>query len=356
MSGGVDSTVAAMLALRDGFDLTGAVMILHRWANSDASDADAAAKRLRIPFYEFDFTEPFAEHVVSPFICAYQAGRTPNPCIDCNRRIKFGLMLDKARELGKQKLITGHYARISLDGSGRYLLKKGADASKDQSYVLYTLRQDQLSCAIFPLGDLTKQEVRDIASDAGLHNASRRESQDICFIPDGDYVGFMIDQSHEAPRLGRFVDEAGKDLGPNKGVACYTIGQRRGLGLSAAHPLYVLDIRPEDDTVVVGKEASLYSKTLVARDINLIAATKLDSPIRARAKIRYTHTEQPATIIQTDDDALRIEFDEPQRAITKGQAVVIYDGETVVGGGTIAACGPQGIRGHGARGTVSGHS
>ena len=335
MSGGVDSTVAALLTAKDGLGCAGAMMKLHPGAGESA-DARAAADRLGIPFYVFDMSECFSEQVIARFIAAYREGRTPNPCIDCNRNLKFGAFLKKALETGYDGVVTGHYARTERDGlTGRYLLKKAADGSKDQSYVLYSLTQEQLSRIRFPLGGLTKQRVREIALAEGFNNAGRRESQDICFIPDGDYAKFIEQYTGETPKKGRFVDTSGNDLGENRGVVCYTVGQRRGLGLAMPYPAYVTDIRTEDGTVVVGRKEELYSKALTARDVNFIPFDRLDRPMRIRAKIRYNQTEQPATVEQTGPGTIHIEFDEPQRAITKGQAAVIYEGDIVIGGGTI---------------------
>jgi len=335
MSGGVDSAVAALLSLREGLDCIGAIMILHSSYKSETEAARHTAEQLHIQLNVFDFSDQFTELVISRFVSDYRCGRTPNPCIDCNRQIKFGLLLDKARELFDADLVTGHYARIETDINGRYLLNKAADTSKDQSYVLYTLRQEQLAHTRFPLGTLTKQHVRDVARDAGLQNAAKRESQDICFVPDGDYASFITEFTGTAPRAGRFVDVHGNDLGPNKGIDHYTVGQRRGIGLSMPRPAYVLEVRPTDNSVVVGQNEMLYSKTLYARDINFIPFDKLDSPIKARVKVRYKAEEQPAMVTQTDGDTIRVDFDKPQRAITKGQAAVVYDGDVVIGGGTI---------------------
>ena len=335
MSGGVDSTVAAMLTQRRGADIAGAIMKLHSGESSGESDARASSQKLGIPFFVFDFSDCFAAQVIDRFVSAYSEGRTPNPCVDCNKNIKFGRFLEKARELGRNCIVTGHYARIERDASGRYLLKKGADLSKDQSYVLYTLSQDQLAHARFPLGGLSKTEVREFALSEGLGNADKRESQDICFIPDGDYANFITGYTGKQPPKGRFIDSDGNDLGENNGVIHFTIGQRRGLGLAMPHPPYVLELRPKDNTVVVGKNEMLYSRTLLVKELNFIPFDKLETPIRARVKIRYRHTEQPAAVRQTDNDVLHIEFDEPQRAITRGQAAVIYDGDVVIGGGTI---------------------
>ena len=335
MSGGVDSTAAAILMQREGYDCACALMTLRPGEETGEADARRAAKQLGLPFFVFDFSEAFEERVINRFVSAYNEGRTPNPCVDCNKHIKFGELLQKSLELGNNCLATGHYARVERGADARFLLKKGADAAKDQSYVLYSLTQQQLAHIHFPLGGLSKTQVRLLVSDAGLQNADKSESQDICFVPDGDYAGFIIMHTGIQPRKGQFVDTEGNTLGENRGIVRYTIGQRRGLGLSMPYPPYVLALRPEDDTVVVGKNEMLYSKRLYARDINLIPFDNLNSPVKARVKIRYKHTEQPAMVHQTGEDTLLIEFDEPQRAITGGQAAVIYDGDIVIGGGTI---------------------
>lgn len=335
MSGGVDSAVAAMLALRSGLDCIGATMKLYPCGSEGEEDASAAAARLGIPYYIFDFTDSFRTRVIDRFADAYREGRTPNPCVECNKHIKFGALLEKTHELGKDFIVTGHYAQIARDASGRFLLKKGADPVKDQSYVLYGLSQHQLSHIKFPLGGLTKAQVRGLSLEAGLDAANRKESQDICFVPDGNHAKFIEEYTGEPARRGRFIDPEGKDLGENKGVIYYTVGQRKGLGLAMPNPVYVLGIRPEDDTVVVGANDLLYSKTLRIRDINLISVGSLDSPLRARVKIRYRQPEQPAIVRQTGGDSIRIDFDTPQRAVTRGQAAVFYDGDVVIGGGTI---------------------
>jgi len=335
MSGGVDSTVSALLTLRSGYDCAGAIMKLHPNVKDSEADARSAAKLLNIPFYVLNLHDVFANKVIDNFVDEYNEGRTPNPCVVCNKNLKFGQMLDKANELKKKYIVTGHYAQIWQDASGRYQLSKGVDPTKDQSYVLYTLTQHQLANTLFPLGGMSKAEVREIAHSIGFENASKSESQDICFVPGGDYAKFIEDYTGKAPKKGRFVDTLGNDLGENKGILHYTIGQRRGLGLAMPHPPYVVEIRPEDNTVVIGKNDMLYSKVLYIRSINLISFDKLETPIKAKVKIRYTHVEQPALVRQLGDDELRIEFDEPQRAITKGQTAVIYDGNDVLGGGTI---------------------
>ena len=346
MSGGVDSAVAAWVLKEKGYDCVGAMMKLFESSEfesgccslADAQDARAVANRLGIPFYVFNFTSTFGEQVIDRFVRAYQNGHTPNPCIDCNRFLKFERFLARAREIDCEFIATGHYARIEKSGE-RYLLKKGADDPKDQSYVLYAMTQEQLSRTQFPLGDMSKPEVREIALAQGFVNAKKRDSQDICFAPDGDYAGFIERHTGGAFGKGRFIDPDGNDIGEHKGIIHYTIGQRRGLGISAPQPLFVCEVRPDSNTVVVGAQEMLFSKTLIARDINLIPVEKLDAPLRVKAKIRYRHQEQPATVWQLGPDTLRVEFAEPQRAITKGQAVVLYDRDIVVGGGTIAQTG-----------------
>lgn len=335
LSGGVDSTVAAVLMLRDGFDCAGATMQLFPDGSKIVEDARFVAEHLGMPFYALDFAESFTEHVINPFVTDYCEGRTPNPCIVCNKHLKFGRLMDKALELGMNCVVTGHYVQTERGPNGRWLLKKGADLSKDQSYVLYTLTQEQLARVRFPLGKLTKSQVREIARDAGYVNANKGESQDICFIPDGDYMSFIVNYIGTTPSKGRFIDAYGNDLGECKGIASYTVGQRRGLGLAMPHPPYVLELRPEDNTVVVGKEEMLYSKSLSTEDINLIPFDRLDVPIKAHVKIRYSDPGHPAMVHQIGEDSLHIEFDEPQRAITKGQSAVIYDGDVVIGGGVI---------------------
>jgi tRNA-specific 2-thiouridylase len=356
MSGGVDSSVAALLAIERGLDCAGSMMKLFDnediglshgesggktcCAVKDAADAADVARKLGIPFFVFNFADTFKEEVINRFIVAYQNGRTPNPCIDCNRYLKFERLLRRAKGLEKEYVVTGHYARIETRaGNGRHILKKGADLSKDQSYVLYTMTQEQLGSVLFPLGELYKSRVREIALEHGFVNAEKRDSQDICFVPGGNYADFITDYIRqytgtETPK-GRFVDTNGGDLGEHKGIIHYTVGQRRGLGLSAAMPLYVREVHPKDNSVVVGTADDLYAKTFVAGDINLIPVEKLDTAMKVRARIRYNQREQPATVWQLDSDTLRVEFDSPQKAITKGQAAVLYDGETVIGGGTI---------------------
>ena len=335
MSGGVDSSVAAFLIKNGGDECAGAIMrLLAQSAEEDA--ARSVAERLGIPFHVFPLECEFRENVIKPFIDAYRAGLTPNPCVDCNRSMKFGKFLELARSLGMSHIATGHYAVVERDAaSGRWLLRRGADLKKDQSYVLWTLTQEQLSRTLLPLGSLSKEEAREIAEAQGFSNAHKKESQDICFVPDGDYAAFIRETTGRADEPGKFVDESGRVIGGHKGLIHYTIGQRRGLGLSLREPLYVRAKNATDNTVALCPESGLYSKTLTASRANFITVEKLDRPARVRAKIRYRAPEQPATVEQLSEDKIRIEFDEPQRAITPGQSVVLYDGDYVVGGGVI---------------------
>lgn len=348
MSGGVDSSVAAYLMKEQGYDCIGVTMKLfhnediglakeHTCCSlDDVEDARSVAYTLGIPYYVFNFSERFQEDVIDRFIDAYENGRTPNPCIDCNRYLKFDKLYHRARELERDYVVTGHYARIERDAvSGRYLLKKAIDKDKDQSYVLYALSQEQLAHTQFPLGGMTKPEVRQIADAQGFINARKHDSQDICFVPHGRYADFIEQQTGRICPEGNFIDKEGNVIGRHRGVIRYTLGQRKGLGLSFPEPMYVCAVNPEDNTVMLGPESELFSRSLTAKDINLIAYPRLEAPMRLKAKIRYRATEQWAVVTQTDADTLQIEFDEPQRAITKGQAVVLYDRDTVVGGGTI---------------------
>lgn len=344
MSGGVDSSVAALLMVRAGYVCMGVTMKL--WSGEtagektcctadDAMDARSVAMRLGMPFYVFNMTGDFQREVVDRFVSIYEAGLTPNPCIDCNRYMKFSRLLEKGRILGCDVIATGHYARIERDPGGRWLLKKAAHGEKDQSYVLYMLTQDQLAHTRFPLGDLRKDQVRALAEENGFLNAHKRDSQDICFVPDGDYAAFIRGYTGKDYPPGDFVDETGSILGRHRGIIGYTVGQRRGLGVSGGHRLYVGSKNCRDNTVTLTDNDRLFARRLLAGDINLIAVDRLEGPLRCRARIRYKQAEQPATAIQTGPDELTVVFDEPQRAIAPGQAVVLYDGDTVLGGGTI---------------------
>ncbi|MCD7754765.1 MAG: tRNA 2-thiouridine(34) synthase MnmA [Firmicutes bacterium] len=344
MSGGVDSSVAAYLTQQAGFCCIGANMRLYDAPDAqgsccsadDAQDARSVAYRLGMPFYVFNFTEDFRCHVVDSFVRSYEAGLTPNPCVACNRHLKFGRLLRRAQELGCDYVVTGHYARVSQSPeTGRYLLQKAADRAKDQSYFLCCLTQAQLSHVRFPLGELTKEEVRAIAQAQGFRNAGKRDSQDICFVPDGDYLAFLQAYNGKPYPAGDFLDASGHVVGRHRGAAGYTLGQRKGLGLAMGQPVYVCGKDMQHNTVTVGAEAALFHTTLLASDWFWFPFPALDAPMRVCAKARSRMAEQPATVYPLADGFARVEFDEPQRAITPGQAVVLYDGDTVVGGGTI---------------------
>lgn len=348
MSGGVDSSVAALLTKESGDQCIGATMKLFHNEDvgikrektccslDDVEDARSVCYRMGIKYYVFNFSERFKEDVMDRFVDAYEHGCTPNPCIDCNRYLKFDKMFQRMRELEYDYIVTGHYARVEYDEEkGRYLLKKAVDDTKDQSYVLYMLTQEQLAHISLPLGGLRKTEVREIAEENGFVNARKHDSQDICFVPDGDYAKFIEKYTGKKTPEGDFVDKEGNYIGRHKGIIHYTIGQRRGLGIPAASRLYVCEISPKTNTVVLGDNADLFSSELEADSVNLISVDNLSEPKRVTAKIRYRHKEQPATVWQTPDGILHVKFDEPQRAITKGQAVVMYDGDEVVGGGVI---------------------
>ncbi len=335
MSGGVDSSVAAYLAIEKGFSCIGSTMVLCQ-KPQEVDDAKAVAHRLAIPFHIIDAAEAFRAAVQEEFALAYEQGLTPNPCVTCNRKIKFGYLLDKARELGCSTVVTGHYARIRQDGiTGRYLLLKAADLGKDQSYFLATLTQDQLAHSYFPLGELTKEEARQIALAQGFVNAAKRDSQDICFVPDGDYMTFLEAFRGKKYPEGDFLDQSGKIVGRHRGAVAYTLGQRKGLGLAMGAPVYVCGKDMENNTVTVGPNEALYSCELIADQVNWILFPSLDAPMKVYAKARSRQTEQPATVYPEADGRMRVVFDEPQRAITPGQTVVLYQGETVVGSGRI---------------------
>jgi tRNA-specific 2-thiouridylase len=339
MSGGVDSSVAAYLCKAQGYDCMGATMKLYGSEEQLANqigDAAAVANRLDMPFYVFDCAQDFEKDVIDGFISCYEKGLTPNPCVTCNRCLKFGTFLRKAEELGCRYIVTGHYAKISRDpNTGRYLLKKAATQEKDQSYFLAQLDQNQLSHTLFPLGELTKPEVRQIAEEQGFINARRKDSQDICFVPDGDYVAFIRRHTGKTYPQGKYLDTAGNVVGTHQGAIAYTLGQRKGLGIALGQPMYVCAKDMINNTVTVGTNADLFHTTLRANDWNWIAIPELTAPLRVFAKARSRMAEQPATVYPEENGFARVVFDEPQRAITPGQAVVLYDGDTVVGGGTI---------------------
>ena len=341
MSGGVDSSAAAALLVQQGYDCDGAMLKLAPNEDSrccsadDAEDARQAATRLGMRFYVFNETDRFRRCVMDRFTAEYAAGRTPNPCIDCNRELKFGALLDRALTLGYDYIATGHYARVAYDAeSGRYRLLRGAERRKDQSYVLYQLTQHQLAHLLLPVGDYDKPAIRENAREAGLLNADKSDSQDICFVPDGDYVSFLQSQGVELTP-GDFVDEEGHVLGRHRGLPCYTIGQGKGLGIAVGKHVYVLAKNEADNTIVLGDNGRLFRRELTANRVNWIAGEAPAAPFRCTAKTRYSQVEAPALAEPLPEGRLRLTFDEPQRAITAGQAAVLYDGDEVLGGGTI---------------------
>lgn len=337
MSGGVDSSVAAYLMQRQGFECIGATMLLCSAGLSDSPtdprDARSVAEKLNIPFYAYDAQALFEQQVVSPFIRVYEEGGTPNPCVVCNKQLKFGHLLDLALKAGCSHVVTGHYARI-LEQNGRFMLRKAPDAVKDQSYFLAGLDQHQLSHILFPLGEMTKEQVREIALEQGFINAKKRDSQDICFVPDGDYYEFIKRYTGKDYPAGAFLDLSGKQVGTHKGALAYTLGQRKGLGLAMGAPVYVCAKDMAANTVTIGPEEVLFSTTLIAEDLNWMPFPALTQPMRVTAKARSRHREQPATVYP-EDERVRVVFDQPQRALTPGQVVVFYDGELVLGSGTI---------------------
>ena len=348
MSGGVDSSVAALLMLEKGFACIGATMRLYGGDSvspegsktccslDDVEDARAVAHRLGIRHYVFNFTEEFRRQVMDKFVDTYYDGGTPNPCIDCNRYLKFGKLLQRAEELGCDTVVSGHYARVERDpDSGRYLLKRAADRAKDQTYFLACLTQEQLSRIQFPLGELTKEEVRRIAEAHGFVNARKHDSQDICFVPGGDYTAFLTEYTGKPLEPGDFLNQQGQIVGRHRGTVCYTIGQRKGLGISLGEPAYVTGKDMAAGTVTVGPNEALFSRELWAKDWVFFPFEELKEPMAVTAKIRHSQFDQPATVYPEENGLARVVFDEPQRAISPGQAVVLYRGDTVIGGGTI---------------------
>ncbi len=336
MSGGVDSSVAAYLAQQAGLECVGGTAQFLCETSPDAQDARAVASRLGMDFHMFPMTEQFQHHVMDKFVRCYEEGLTPNPCVDCNQHLKFGALLQQAQALGCDYIVTGHYCRIQKDpATGRYGLFKALDSAKDQSYFLYALNQQQLSHILFPLGDLSKEDARAIAQEQGFLNARKRDSQDICFIPDGDYLAFIRRYTGKDYPDGDFLDESGKVIGRHHGAIGYTRGQRKGLGLAMGQPVYVCGKDMAANTVTVGSNEALFSAELIADDWTFFPFDTLTSPLCCKAKARSRMAEQPATVYPMEDGRVKVVFDEPQRALTTGQAIVLYDGDAVIGGGTI---------------------
>lgn len=349
MSGGVDSSVAAVLLRDQGYDICGATLKLFSNEDvltscktrtccslEDVEDARSVCYKLGIEHFVFNFKETFQEEVIKKFAYSYEEGNTPNPCIDCNRYIKFSKLIQRALLMEKDYIATGHYAQIEYDkGSGRYLLKKAKDPSKDQSYVLYVLSQHDLSRTLLPLGGMHKTDVRKIAEERDLINARKPDSQDICFVQDGNYAGFLENKMGVESKKGSFIDINGNVIGEHQGIIHYTVGQRKGLGVALGKPAYVINKNKETNTVTLGDHEDLYTNKLNAGDINMIAVEKLTAPMNAMVKTRYSQKETAAVLHPVDEDKIMVEFKDKQRAITPGQAVVFYDGDIVIGGGTI---------------------
>ena len=335
MSGGVDSSVAALLLKKTGHDVFGLTMLV---TPSDvvAVAARDAAQVLGIPHYTVDFRDIFNKQIISQFCRQYSLGKTPNPCVNCNKIIKFGVLQEKAMELGAEAMATGHYAQIEKQpANGRFVIRKGIDCTRDQSYFLYELTQNQLASAIFPLGGLTKQNVRKIASEMGLPAVKRKESREICFIPDNDYPGFLRAQLTAEIPTGKIMDKQGNMLGTHNGIIDFTIGQRKGLGIASSNPLFVVGIDSQSNTVIVGEKQDVYASEFIVNDLNWIAFERLLEPLTVKARIRYLHHEVEAVISPVDNEKVSVKFTGPQMAITPGQAAVFYEDDMVVGGGTI---------------------
>lgn len=342
MSGGIDSAVAALIAIDMGYEVSGATMLLCKKlidgedvSYTDVNDAKSVCELLGIEHRAYDMSGLFHSTVIRDFIDTYYAGGTPNPCIVCNKHLKFGAFLEEELKRGADLIATGHYARTEKDGNGRYLLKKAADVQKDQTYMLWSLTQHQLSNTVFPLGELTKPEIRRIAEEKGFSVAHKSDSQDICFVPDGDYAAFIEGEVGEKFPSGDYIDEDGKFLGKHKGIIHYTIGQRKGLGISMGRHIFVTKKDAEHNTVTLADEDRLFTDTVVIKGINLIPFDRIEGKLRVKAKIRYRHAESDAYAEQTGDDEITLTFDEPQRAPAKGQSAVMYDGDCVIGGGII---------------------
>lgn len=349
MSGGVDSSVAAYLLKEQGYNVIGVTMQIWQDENrcdieenggccglSAVDDARRIAFKLDIPYYVMNFKREFKENVIDYFVDEYKRGHTPNPCIACNRYVKWESLLRRSKEIGADYIATGHYARIEKHPvTGRYALKLSATSQKDQTYALYNLTQEQLKSTLMPVGEYTKDEIREIASKIDNFVSKKKDSQEICFIPDNDYGNFIEKKYGFKAKKGNFVDTDGNILGKHRGIIYYTVGQRKGLGVSFGKPMYVYEIRPETNEVVLCENDALFHKRLYADNINLMAVPEIKGDMRFMAKIRYSHKKAPCTVRMIDENVMECVFDEPQRAITPGQAVVLYDGDYVAGGGTI---------------------
>lgn len=348
MSGGVDSSVAALLLKEQGYDVVGVTMQI--WQEDAGSieenggccglsaveDARRVAEKLDIPYYVMNFKKEFKENVMDYFVEEYLKGRTPNPCIACNRYVKWEALLRRSMEIGADFIATGHYARIEKLPNGRFTLRNSVTAAKDQTYALYNLTQYQLAHTLMPVGEYEKSRIREIAAKAYLPIAEKPDSQEICFVPDNDYAAFIEREAgNRVPGPGNFVTKAGKILGEHKGITHYTIGQRKGLNLAMGHPVFVTQLRPDTNEVVIGEQEEVFSTELSCEKLNFMSVTDLEKPRKVLAKIRYAHKGEICTIEKTGEDRIHCTFDEPVRAVTKGQAVVFYDGEYVFGGGTI---------------------
>ena len=348
MSGGVYSSVCAYLLKEQGYDVIGVTMQI--WQDDDrcdikddgaccglsaVNDARRVAEQIGIPYYVMNFKKEFKDNVMDYFVDEYINGRTPNPCIACNRYVKWEALLKRSLDIGADYIATGHYSRVEKLPNGRYSIKKSITDAKDQTYALYNLTQEQLSHTLMPVGSYTKDQIREIAQKIGLNVASKPDSQDICFVPDNDYAGYLEKFAGVEPKKGNFVTKDGTVIGRHKGIIHYTIGQRKGLGLSMGHPVFVVAIRPETNEVVIGENEDLFTRRIVVNNFNFMSVEDIDSEVRLVGKIRYSHKGAPCVVKKIDNGLVECMFDEPQRAPTPGQALVLYDGDYVFGGGTI---------------------